>query len=69
MATARNLGVALNSTTAVTFDGSANQTSIPVSGTLAIANGGTNMTSVTSKGIVYATSTTALATTTAGAAG
>ena len=67
--TARNLGVALNSTTAVTFDGSANQTSIPVSGTLAIANGGTNMTSVTSKGIVYATSTTALATTTAGAAG
>lgn len=44
LTTARNLGVALGSTTAVTFDGSANQTSIPVSGTLAIANGGTGET-------------------------
>jgi hypothetical protein len=44
LATARNLGVALGSTTAVTFDGSANQTSIPVSGTLLIANGGTSAT-------------------------
>lgn len=39
--TARSIGVALGSTTAVTFDGSADQTSIPVSGQLAIANGGT----------------------------
>lgn len=44
LATARNLKVALGSTTDVTFDGSANQTSIPVSGTLAIANGGTGET-------------------------
>lgn len=44
LSTARNLGVALGSTTAVTFDGSANQTSIPVSGTLPIANGGTGST-------------------------
>lgn len=41
LATARNLKVALNSTTDVTFDGSANQNSIPVSGVLPIANGGT----------------------------
>ena len=41
LTTARNLGVALGSTTAVTFDGSANQTSIPVSGQLKVANGGT----------------------------
>ena len=41
LSTACNLGVALGSTTAVTFDGSANQTSIPVSGQLAVANGGT----------------------------
>lgn len=43
--TARNLGVALGSTTAVTFDGTTDQTSIPVSGTLGIANGGTGSTS------------------------
>ena len=41
LTTARKLGVALGSTTDVTFDGSANQTSIPVSGQLKIANGGT----------------------------
>ena len=41
LATARNLKVALGSTTDVTFDGSANQNSIPVSGVLAVANGGT----------------------------
>lgn len=39
--TARSLKVALGSTAAVTFDGSAAQNSIPVSGTLAVANGGT----------------------------
>jgi hypothetical protein len=38
-------------------------------GTLPIAQGGTGMTSATSKGIVYATSTTALATTAAGTSG
>ena len=38
-------------------------------GTLPIAQGGTGMTSATSKGIVYATSTTALATTAAGSSG
>lgn len=46
LATARNLQVALGSTTAVTFDGSNNQNSIPVSGTLAVANGGTGLTSL-----------------------
>lgn len=44
LATAQNLAVALGSTTAVTFDGSAAQKSIPVSGTLQIANGGTGKT-------------------------
>ena len=47
LTTARNLGVALGSTAAVTFDGSANQTSIPVSGTLGIAHGGTGQTTLT----------------------
>lgn len=47
LTTARNLGVALGSTTAVTFDGSANQTSIPVSGTLDIEHGGTGQTTLT----------------------
>lgn len=44
LATARKLKVALGSTTDVTFDGSADQTSIPISGTLGIANGGTGKT-------------------------
>ena len=34
----------MGSTTAVTFDGSANQNNIPVSGTLGIGNGGTGAT-------------------------
>lgn len=42
--TARKLKVALGSTTDVTFDGTADQTSIPVSGTLGLANGGTGAT-------------------------
>ena len=46
LATARSLKVALGSTTAVTFDGSAAQDAIPVTGTLAVANGGTGQTSV-----------------------
>ena len=46
LTTARNLGVKLDSTTAVTFDGTANQTNIPISGTLSIANGGTGVTTI-----------------------
>ena len=46
LATARSLKVDLGSTTAVTFDGSAAQDAIPVTGTLAVANGGTGQTSV-----------------------
>lgn len=45
--TARKLKVALGSTTDVTFDGTADQTSIPISGTLGIANGGTGATTAT----------------------
>ena len=44
LTTARQLAVALGSTASVTFDGSANQNNIPVSGTLSIANGGTGKT-------------------------
>lgn len=44
LTTPRSLKVALNSTNAVTFDGSANQDSIPISGKLGIGNGGTNAT-------------------------
>lgn len=44
LATARSLKTKLDSTTAVTFDGSANQDAIPVTGTLPIANGGTGAT-------------------------
>lgn len=42
--TARKLKVALGSTADATFDGTADQTSIPVSGTLGIAHGGTGAT-------------------------
>ena len=41
LATARSLTTKLDSTTAVTFDGSGAQDAIPVTGTLAIGNGGT----------------------------
>ena len=44
LATARSLKTNLASTAAVTFDGSAAQDSIPVTGTLPIANGGTGNT-------------------------
>ena len=44
LATARSLKTNLASTTAVTFDGSADQDAIPVTGTLPIANGGTGAT-------------------------
>jgi hypothetical protein len=46
LTTARSLKVALDSTTAVTFDGSADQNSIPVSGTLGASNGGTGKTTL-----------------------
>ena len=42
--TGRKLKVALGSTTDVTFDGTADVTSIPISGTLGIGNGGTGAT-------------------------
>ena len=44
LATARSLKTKLDSTTAVTFDGSADQNAIPVTGTLPIGNGGTGAT-------------------------
>lgn len=44
LATARSLKTKLDSTTAVTFDGSADQNAIPVTGTLPIAQGGTSAT-------------------------
>lgn len=44
LATARSLKTKLDSTTAVTFDGSGAQDAIPVTGTLPIANGGTGAT-------------------------
>lgn len=44
LATPRNLGVALGSTGSASFDGSSNQTSIPVTGTLAVTHGGTGGT-------------------------
>ena len=46
LATARSLKTKLDSTTAVTFDGSADQNAIPVTGTLGAANGGTGKTSL-----------------------
>jgi hypothetical protein len=46
LATARSLKTKLDSTTAVTFDGSAAQDAIPVTGTLPAANGGTGVTTI-----------------------
>lgn len=50
--TAQNLAVALGSTTAVTFDGTANCTSIPISGVLGIAYGGTGAESFVSNSLI-----------------
>lgn len=44
LAIARSLKTKLDSTTAVTFDGSADQNAIPVTGTLSIGHGGTGAT-------------------------
>lgn len=46
LVTARSLKTKLDSTTAITFDGSADQNAIPVTGTLGAANGGTGKTSL-----------------------
>lgn len=46
LTTARQLGVKLDATTAATFNGSADQLAIPVSGVLKVANGGTGYASV-----------------------
>lgn len=54
--TGRSLKVALNSTTAVTFNGTADVNNIPVTGTLGIANGGTGQT--TAAGVFSALSWT-----------
>ena len=62
LATARSLKVALGSTTAVTFDGSAAQDSIPVSGTLKVANGGTGATTFTSGNVLVGAGTNAITT-------
>lgn len=62
--TARSLTTKLDSTTAVTFDGSADQNAIPVTGTLPVTNGGTGVSSFTANQVVMSgTSTTAALTT------
>ena len=55
--TARDLKVCLSSTSAQSFNGSANATCIGVAGTLPVANGGTGRTT-TASGAMYATSST-----------
>lgn len=58
LANARKLKTNLESTTDVQFDGSTDQTSIPVTGTLGVANGGTGNTSLTAKRLVWTESGT-----------
>ena len=55
--TARSLKTNLASTTAVTFDGSANQDNIPVTGILGIANGGTGNSTGTADPIMHYSTT------------
>lgn len=57
---ARNLCVALDSTTAVTFNGGANVTNIPVSGVLSVANGGTGTSSLAQYSILVGNGTSAI---------
>ena len=67
--TARKLKVALGSTTDKTFDGTADVTDIPISGTLGVGHGGTGTsTAPTQYGVIYASSTSAYASTAAGSA-
>lgn len=62
LATARSLTTKLNSTTAVTFDGSADQNTIPVTGILPIANGGTGTNTLTSGEALIGNGTSAITT-------
>lgn len=69
-ATARSLKVNLASTAAQSFDGSADASSIGVSGILPVANGGTGTsTGPVAGGIIYGKTTAAYACTAAGTAG
>lgn len=60
--TARKLKVALGSTTDVTFDGTADVTNIPISGTLGVGNGGTGATTFTSGALLIGNGTSAVGT-------
>lgn len=58
----RKLQVALGSTTAVTFNGTADVTDIPISGTLAVGHGGTGATTFTSGAALIGNGTSAIGT-------
>lgn len=59
--TARSLQVKLDSSSVATFDGSANQTAIPVSGTLRVTNGGTgSASSLVANKLIYSNSSTSM---------
>lgn len=60
LATARKLKTNLARTADSTFDGSADQLNIPVTGTLPVANGGTGRTSVTAGNYVVGAGTSAM---------
>lgn len=60
--TARSLKVALGSSAAVTFNGSAAQDAIPVTGTLSVANGGTGLTNIESGQLMVGQGTNAVTT-------
>ena len=60
--TGRKLKVALGSTTDVTFDGTADVTNIPISGTLGVGNGGTGATTFTSGALLIGNGTSAVGT-------
>ena len=60
LSTARKLKTNLARTADSTFDGSADQTNIPVTGTLPVGNGGTGRTSVTSGNYVVGAGTSAM---------
>lgn len=60
LSTARKLKTNLARTADSTFDGSADQTNIPVTGTLPVGNGGTGRTSVTAGNYVVGNGTSAM---------